>query len=571
MEETTLHDMLAQSTSKLTHMYEGGSPPPRVTFLDLPQNVRDQIYHEGGYWGNRFIDLNVWSYKDKSYKKPPFPAALLWAGSHLIHDEVETKLYAENILAVSMLGERGLQPLEMMSDTALRELRTLIISFLPCRYRSQDDFFKYHTGWFDGEREDNLPSFWKHVTHRLCFGFVHIDTSILAQWKRICARLAANSRPHQLSLSLIASVGDVETAKSILEPLSGMPPLRDVAINLGDHLKDMKDFDSRSFIRNAAKGLLGESIEKPPFRFMSLPLELQIQILQHTPLLAGENVHFRRSKAFRLGDSKKTCSNYRLKARDGKDRFSQPMASSTSFCVRLYPDAFTQHCECDSFRLDKYFKVSKEFSYIARHVFYSSNKLCFHPAFLRDNELRHALPRFMRRVPLESLWSLRRLCVIFPACSPDYILPDQFDWHEWVESIQRLSDQADLSRLRLEVHFSGYPSPSPDGALFDFSLHGQYMYELMWPYTSRLVRRDESMEKTMFNTYKRMLEPLKKLGCKLLSMQVYFPWAPVESVLKQRKEYEQALEQMIMGDKYDSAKWGKRDTSEFFKIKKLEI
>lgn len=71
------------------------------------------------------------------------------------------------------------------------------------------------------------------------------------------------------------------------------------------------------------------------------------------------------------------------------------------------------------------------------------------------------------------------------------------------------------------------------------------------------------MEKAMFNTYKRITEPLKKLGYKLLSMQVYFSWAPDKSVWKKRKKYEQSLEQMIMGDKYDSAKWGKRDTSEF--------
>jgi hypothetical protein len=467
-----------------------------------------------------------------------------------------------------------------MSDTALRELRTLIVSLLPCRYRSEADFFREylgdldHFGSLDQQKED-LASFWGRVDCKL---FPHhrpsnislADTSILTQWKRICARLAANSRPHQLSLSLVADVDDVETAKAILDPLSGMPPLRDVAINLGHHLKGIKGFDSKSFTRNAAKGLLGktENIEKSPFRFMSLPLDLQIQILQQTHLLAGENVHFRRGWVFRSSDLDRQCDNERLRPRDGEDRLSA-MAGVESFCRGRHPDAFTQHCECGSFRPDTYFKVSKDFSYIARHVFYSSNKLCFHPAPIRgwgsEYGYRLTLPHFLRRIPLESLWSLRSLCVIFPVCSPDYLLPDQVDWHAWVESIERLSRLADLSRLKLEVHFSGSPRPRPDGTqLFEDYPYGQY--QLVIYRHSRLRRRkDESMEKAMFNTYKRILEPLKKLGYKLPSLQVYLPWSTIESVHEERKKHERSLERMIMGDKYDAAKWGKRDTSEFFK------
>lgn len=80
MEEATVHDMLARPTATLSHMRDRGSVStqgqikpvfftsnsllklaPRVTFLDLPQHIHDQIYHEAGYGGNRFVDLNVWS------------------------------------------------------------------------------------------------------------------------------------------------------------------------------------------------------------------------------------------------------------------------------------------------------------------------------------------------------------------------------------------------------------------------------------------------------------------------------------------------------------------------------
>ncbi|CAH0028957.1 unnamed protein product, partial [Clonostachys rhizophaga] len=488
--------MLARPRPTLSRTGERSPLPPRVTFLDLPQHVRDQIYEEVGYGGNKFIDLNLWSISELYYRgsydsNPSFSAPLLWAGSHLIHDEVESKLYAENIFAVSLIGDRGLQSLEMMSDTALRELRTLIVSLLPCRYRSEAAFFREHIGSLDhfgslDQQKEDLASFWLGVDCKLSphgphprFSDISLaDKSILVQWKRICARLAANSPPHQLSLSLVADVDDVETAKAILDPLNGMPPLRDVAVNLGHRLKRIKGFDSRSFIRNAAKGLLGENenMEKLPFRFMSLPLELQIQILQQTHLLAGENVHFRRDWVFRSSDLDRICNNERLHPRDGEGRLSA-MAGAESFCRRRNPDAFTQHCECNSFRPDTYFKVSKEFSYIARHVFYSSNKLCFHSPPIRGMGREYGyhltLPHFLRRIPLESLWSLRSLCFIFPICSPDYLLPDHVDWHAWVESIERLSRLADLSRLKLEVHFSGSPGPRPDGTeLFEHYPYG---------------------------------------------------------------------------------------------------
>ncbi|CAH0043333.1 unnamed protein product [Clonostachys solani] len=363
----------------------------------------------------------------------------------------------------------------------------------------------------------------------------------------------------------------METAKCILDPLSDMPPLRDVAINLGHFLTGIEDSDSRSFIRNAAKGLLGENIKKSPFRFMSLPLELQIQILQQTPLVADENVHFRPNQVYRPGNFRKTCSMKRLYPKYGEDRLSQPMASTASFCSWEYPNAFSQHCECDNFPPEAYFQVSKDFSYIARHVFYSSNRLCF-PPVKRNGRYRIAtdgghhltLPPFLRRIPLESLWSLRNLCVIFPPCSPDYLLPDEPDWHAWVESIQRLSHLADLSRLRLEVHFGDlYSVPSVSGLLFDF--YSENQNNMIINHTSAWGRSDESMKmkKAILNTYKRMLEPLKKLDCKLLSLQVYLSWSLLDIGHEERKGYERSLEKMIMGDEYDSAKSGKRARSEF--------
>lgn len=165
----------------------------------------------------------------------PFPAALLWAGFHLNHDEVQAKSYSENVFAVSLAGNQGLRPLEILSDTALRELRVLYISIFPCKcltpycQRPVTGHFHYRPerwGFWDSTQilVGNAP----HSRPLCCISWT--DKQTLSQWERICARLRANSRPHQLSLYLAANTADPQTAMRILDPLDdpldGLPILK---------------------------------------------------------------------------------------------------------------------------------------------------------------------------------------------------------------------------------------------------------------------------------------------------------------------------------------------------------
>ncbi|VUC37960.1 unnamed protein product [Clonostachys rosea] len=580
MDEIIVDDLLAPPAPTPSHTHEGGSLSSRVNFLDLPQNVRDQIYQEAGCGGNKFIHLNLLTIRERDEGRFRYEnsvsstGALLFAGSHLVHDEVETKIYAENTFAVSLVNDSGLQMLENLSDTALRELRTLIVSICPGRCRNRVDRDAYHA-LFWLRWKSRLQAFWDSVDDRLDRDISPLnssyktDQSILSQWKRICARLAANSRPHQLSLSLVADVADEETAKGILDPLRGMPPLRDVAINL-----DLEGFDSKSFIQYAARDLVRPTVEESAFCFMNLPPELQFKILRHTSLVARGNIHIMQEKVSQPHDSVvDSCHMRRSRHRGGDDPVSQPMAGAACFCSREYPDAFSQLCKCTDCPPEDYFRVSKGFSHITRHVYYSRNKFHLHPtvnttdrhtiATSRGDGYRLTLPLFLRRIPVDSLRSLRHLCIIFPPCSSDYLSSDQSDWHAWVESIKRLTHFADPSHLKLEIHFSDL---SPARSMSSFS-QSESQTALLRRHESARLRRNEIMEKAMFDTYKRILKPLGSLGHNLLSLQVFVSWPLFRGSHEERKENERSLEKMIMGDDYDSAKWGKLDQSEFCSVR----
>lgn len=103
--------------------------------------------------------------------------------------------------------------------------------------------------------------------------------------------------------------------------------------------------------------------------------------------------------------------------------------------------------------------------------------------------------------------------------------------------------------------------PLVDGLFFDF--YSEDLNNMIVNQTGAWRGRDESMKEAIFNTYKRILEPLKKLGYKLLSLQVYISWSLLDIGHEERKGYERSLEKMIMGDEYDSAESGKRARSEF--------
>lgn len=570
--------------------------PPRTTFLDLPQCLREQIYDEANIGDHKFIDLNFWTIKEGAWKdhegqplnevpyyvadsscygddrspfyEESFPVGLLRVGSRLIQDEVQARLYAHNTFAVSLLGPDGLRPLESLGDSALRELRVLVVSLRPCKCLTP---FCSKINWNHGEcavwprpRSENFWIALRHLsegTHSrpLCC-VSRTDKITLARWQRICARLASNTRPRQLTLYLTAEPADSRTAHAILDPLRRLPVLQDAVINLGTHLGNI---ESRSLARDLALSLTNK-LNYPRFRFLDLPLELQEQILQYTTLV---------DKYFMVWDPTERLQGWACRQHcyesSQRDSFVDPGA----FCSEENPGAFNSSCECCESPLP-YFLVNKAFAEVARYVFYARNEFRLFPTDSWSGQFEEiaeravlggdgyyelALPSFLRRMPQRHVSSLTHITLVLPPLAPNclpYPYHQHHSWGEWVASIDSLGQSADLRRLTLEVHFSDQ-DPLPDPSLPTDSSTFQH-----WSMVARR-KRDAMMEEAMLETYTRVLTPLKTLGPGLRALLVYVAWPLSRGADEDRKADERMLERMIMGEEYDSAKWGKRDRSPY--------
>lgn len=592
-----------QHQSKITDSF--AFPPPsetvrasRVAFLDLPKHVRERIYDEANVGGDTFIDLNFWKIQNEHWQdhdeqqrtaipaivndyhhpdgqpspfsEDPFPLALLRAGSHLVHNEVQAKLYAQNAFAVSVSGPQGLHPLEMLSDAALKELRLLLVSLSPCRCLSP---YCCKMNWSYGEcvfwPRPRREFFWAALRtltetsqHSRPLGCVsRTDKSILGQWRRVCTRLAAHVRPYQLKLYLVAEVADHQTLNAVVGPLRSLPVLREAAINLGHHLKDLGALDPKALARNTALALM-DKLQSQPFRLLDLPLELQMQILQYTDLVDSSFIEWDPSERFRARAMRSDCGT-KVEASSGDWR---------PFCSLEQTAAFSPRCACRASPLE-YFLVSKSFAVAARSVFYARNEFRLLPshqgntgmiagfdAHEDDGYYQLTLPSFLRRMAPQHVTSLRHLTLVFPALAPDYLLPDQRGWGEWLRAVEHLAARLATHPpcLKLEVHLSDQePLPYELPAGPDTLLH-----QSMWARR----RRDEKLEGAMLDTYQRILEPLQKLGPGLRALLVYVAWPLCRTAQGQRKVDEGMLERMIMGEGYDSTKWGKRERSPYSQL-----
>lgn len=561
---------------------------PRTTFLDLPQSLREQIYDEANIGGDKFIDLNFWTIKDGAWKdhegqplnevpasvaeyrrhrddrspfsEESFPVGLLRVGSRLIQNEVQARLYAHNTFAVSLLGPDGLRHLENLSDTALRELRVLIVSLHPCKCLTP---FCSKINWNYGDcsvwPRPRSEYFWnalRHLSennHSRSLGCVsRTDKVTLARWQRTCARLASNTRPHQLTLYLTAEPADSQTAHAILDPLRTFPVLQDAAINLGNCLGST---EARSLARDLALSLTNK-LNYPPFRFLDLPLELQEQILQHTILVNKAFMVWKPRGRLQGCASKRHCYGF-----SQRHSFVNP----GTFCSEENTGAFNSRCECCESPLP-YFLVSKAFAEVARYVLYARNEFRLFPAGASESIAEHeiiegdgyyelALPSFLSHIPQRCVSSLTHITLILPPLAPTYLLFEELSGRdEWVASIESLSRVTDLRRLTLEIHFS-----DQDPLLYRSA--DLYLFQ----HRSMLARRtrDAPLEKSMLETYTRVLTPLKILGPELRALLVYVAWPLCPDADGDRKADEKMLERMIMGEGYDSAKWGKRDRSPY--------
>lgn len=127
----------------------------------------------------------------------------------------------------------------------------------------------------------------------------------LAEWKKLVQRLTENIQPDHLTLYLIASVKDIETAESILEPLHQLPVLKDCGLWLSrEHVPELK-----SLAQETIKRL---TTSKQPFKYLDLPIEIRWRILEYTDLVYNNILEWKPplSSLGRVPRQYCTCTQY---------------------------------------------------------------------------------------------------------------------------------------------------------------------------------------------------------------------------------------------------------------------
>ncbi|PSR77927.1 hypothetical protein BD289DRAFT_456485 [Coniella lustricola] len=564
---TSLHQArIARSYPSTDPPTGSPKPPPRVSILDLPSMIRDRIYEEANVWKDEFIFLNLWSSDRLSMIEDTgedfvtessteavdevAPLGLLLSGSRIIHKEVEIKLYSQNTFAVHAMGLGGLDILEKLSDTALQEIRYLIVVFLPCdclasaclRFPigyaletliarpTSRNWWLVHEEVLGYGGSHNMPIRHDLMDHR----------RLLEQWSRICSRLAATVRPYQLKLYLYTYVDSRESFKAVLRPLRCLPPLRDVALRLSrDNRPSFSNgFDSRSSIYSIWCALLTHvrSQGQREFRFLSLPREIQTRILSYTELGDNASMEWGPATKYRSAEDEKCVG------------WHETRIPKSSYCAR-YSSSFSTFCKCCSTSPVNYFLVSKEFGTAARYVFYTNHEFRVLPTTLaraialaapsqNNNGVRLTLFSFLANMPRQCIQHLRHLTIVFPPLDLTYVRSSGAGLRSWACCVELLKNLSDEALLRLEIHFSDRDD-----------LH--HSVEAV---------ADDQFYSYLMAAYRSLLEPLVLMRTKIKALLVYraFPDHGDLPIMVARRAIENELERMVMGDQYNSSDHGKK-------------
>ncbi|KAI5459661.1 hypothetical protein BGZ63DRAFT_388461 [Mariannaea sp. PMI_226] len=155
------------------------------------------------------------------------------------------------------------------------------------------------------------------------------------------------------------------------------------------------------------------------------------------------------------------------------------------------------------------------------------------PKFFRSL-LRDFGPDAVRRI--------RKATMVFPAMDATYLTPSRFSWSIWLEVLELLKKNADLTNLELTVSIAMHVRPEGD------DIQGRD-----WDRFDNITAEDET---DMLEAYKQIFTPMKEL-CALKKLFVYVAWPFQHAKYSIRNQNQQMLERIIMGESYDSDKLGK--------------
>ena len=442
-------------------------------------------------------------------------------GSSLVQRLFE-KVYADIDSANRLFSLRPL---------ALASLTSLTIALNECKiYETEAPQYEIQfyecfdcTGWeeVEGDEASETASV-EWTTFAEPLGSVsRNDKDIILEWNRLCKHIARCIPPHRLRLSLICDVEDAETAQEVIEPMRQLPLLSACSIRLSTG----PDHNLRRMAIKATHELTGRSSPPPPSpRLPQLPHEIQIQILQHTDLVAPHDLRWVPGQGF-------ICLS---RSPSDKDRIwaQGPFTlNSCEMCFGVHKPrhrlerqhlkiACASQCSCWRFP-SELFLVSSAYHREATRTFYSSNHFYIYGDIEHSTYERDKCPQFIQQLPQDARQYLRSLQFLLPATA-------KWSQNDWKQDILLLKGSVELSRLTITIDQS------------------------LW--------RDRSTELQNESVWERILgivEPFRRLtGLKDFFVHLDHP-KNRQNNKKLRSKWEKILERRVMGRSYDSEERGK--------------
>lgn len=533
------------------------TPAARSHFLNLPFNLRRRIYQEAGLVSGMTISMNGWGIRKQldlrhrgaddhlsEINFPPLPLSL-FAVCRSINDDVSQIFYSENQFIITRRAYKGLRVLERFSNSALSKFRSLIIRLnltsciSSCCGDTDHDARERRCG--NGFSSCSRPS-----NHDAPLNYTSSsDQLVISQWMKICARFSESIQPGKLSLYITCDCVEHQTADMIIVPLLALPVLENCALRLAREY----DEELQNMAKTTVLSLTGRSIVQnvQPFRFLDLPKEIQLTILQHIGLVySGEGAETVCSQ------SRMRFGGYCLASGSAHSSFSPHSGLLNSswnlkcFCRKSH-SAFSFSCEsCETLGFPlALFLVNRQFREAATEVFYGSNQFALnmlgkeHPSsFAGRADQNLSIVPTLHQFPKHALGFFTSIRLDFSTSNLNLFQPDQPGWKIWLSTMQLLLERVNLAILTLELRLRE-------------KCYEAYLDEEF----------DNGYKDRIWEIYQNFIQPVASLyGLK--NFYVYLNWDstigfPGVGVLDGREEIEGKLERMVMGEGYDAWKCGK--------------
>ncbi|RHZ67861.1 hypothetical protein CDV55_105311 [Aspergillus turcosus] len=358
---------------------------------------------------------------------------------------------------------------------------------------------------------------------------------VLGMWRQICHQLATHiTQDDQLEIRLICGAATKKTLAAFLEPLQQLPRLRELSIRVGPCRNLDLQQALMATIAQKTKFLIRQA-RPGVFRFLDLPVELQVRILEFTELVAPQPLilrsWYKRYKRFLPHDCWWGACNAR----------PHPYIIDQGCWCPATHTAFSTAHPCWQLPDTRYL-VSKSMRELALSVYYSKNtfEVWYDPSDSPDTAAwTPQTSGFLRGFPEYSWKDLRRVHWIFPSdLDEDAFRPMDKEPADWTKTMKVISQSFNLANFILELSLS----PSDIRT---------------WK-----PEQPEKVERRL-GLYDRIVEPVRQLNglVKDFFVHNYFPLH--ESQDETRLSQERILECRVMGSDYDSMARGKKYTEVF--------